>query len=280
MSKRQRHYDFSSLRAAGWSHGHVGRVVGDGKNTVFWTDVWVGGGSLWDRFSRLNDLSMFKEESVFATNTLGWGSERAAWSWRRRLFAWEEELLGDLRLLLHNVILQVNRQDKWVWSLDSSSNYSVRSAYNFLNDQSPIALAVPASSLRHKDVPLKVVLFEWRLFRDRLPTKDNLFRRRVLDVDAQICVGGCGLVETASHLFLHCHLFGSVWYHILRWVGVSAVLPSDVTSPFIKFDFLGGAVKYRHSILQVIWFATVWEIWKERNNHSFETRLEPAGRTG
>jgi len=47
------------------------------------------------------------------------------------------------------------------------------------------------SSFWHQDVTSKVVLFAWRLFHDRLPTKDNLSRRRVIDIDDQSCVGGC-----------------------------------------------------------------------------------------
>jgi len=132
---------------------------------------------------------------------LGWGSDGAARSWRRRLFEWEEELLWKLRLLLLNFTLQVDRCDRWQWRLDTSSAYTVRSAYNFINANVPVDIAVPASSLWHKDVPLKVVLFVWRLFRDKLPTKDNLFRRHVIAFDAQSCVGCCGEVETSSHLF-------------------------------------------------------------------------------
>ena len=45
-----------------------------GKGIVlFWTDVWLGGVSLRVRFSRLYDLSVFKRESVFDMNQLGWG---------------------------------------------------------------------------------------------------------------------------------------------------------------------------------------------------------------
>jgi len=202
-------------------------------------------------------------------STLGWGLEGAAWSWRRRLFAWEEELVVKLRLLLQNVTLQVLREDRWIRNLEQSSIYSVCSAYNFLNVQAPFDHAVSVSSLWQKDVPLKVLLFAWRLFCDGLPTKDNLHRRHVLDNDAQICVGGCG---TSAHLFLHCNLFGSIWNHILRWLGVSAVLPYDVANHFNQLSFFGGAAKSRRSILQVIWFATVWEIWKERNNKIFNEK--------
>lgn len=195
-----------------------------------------------------------------------------AWSWRRRLFAWEEELVGELMLLLQNVSLQVDRIDRWIWQLDTSAIYTVRSAYNYLNIESPIDTVVPVHSLWHKDVSLKVVLFAWRLFRDRLPTKDNLLRRCVLDINALNCVGGCNVQETSAHLFLHCNLFSSVWHHIFQWLVISAVLPFDLAAFFNQFSFFGGAAKSRRSILQVIWFATVWEIWKERNNRIFNAK--------
>lgn len=70
------------------------------------------------------------------------------------------------------------------------------------------------SSLWHKDIPVKVVLFARRLFRDRLSTKDNLHHRRVLDNDAQICVDGCGLIETYAHFYIVIFLafFGTTFF--------------------------------------------------------------------
>lgn len=35
------------------------------------------------------------------------------WKWRRQLFAWEEELVGERSGLLSNVVLQVDIVDKW-----------------------------------------------------------------------------------------------------------------------------------------------------------------------
>jgi len=107
------------------------------------------------------------------------------------------------------------------------------------------------------------------LFRDRLPTKDNLFRRDVLDQNSLECVAGCGSVESSANLFLHCNFFGSVWHLIYGWLGISAAAPQFLPDHFIHFSFLGGSGKVCQSILQVIWFATVWEIWKERNNRLF-----------
>ncbi|XP_024640724.1 uncharacterized protein [Medicago truncatula] len=236
----------AALRAEGWFQNHVSRSLGDGSNVLFWMDVWVGELLLRDRFRRLYDLSVLKGESVASMRVLGWEEEGEAWRWRRRLWAWEEELVGELRLLLQNVSFQVH--------LDHS---------------------VMSISLWHKEVPLKVVLFAWRLLRDRLPTKDNLHRRHVLGVDDQYCVGGCGLVETSNHLFLHCNIFGSVWNYIFQWIGIATVMPFDVTGLFKQFTLLGGFSKSRQSILQVIWFATLWEIWKERNNRFFNSKDSP-----
>ena len=261
--------NISTLRSEGWFHSNVRHSLGDGSNALFWLDVWVGELPLRDRFSRLYELPLLKGETVAAMRALGWEEEGEAWRWRRRLFAWEEESVGELRLLLQNVSLQVHRKDNWKWNADSSS-YTIRSAYNTLLAQVHVDNVVAAPSIWHKDVPLKVVLFVWCLFHDRLPTKDNLHRRHVLDFDAQICVDGCGFIETSTHLFLHCTLFGSVWNHIFQWLGVVSVLPQDVTGFFFyQFSLFGGVSKSRQSILQVIWFATIWEIWKERNNRIF-----------
>jgi hypothetical protein len=53
--------------------------------------------------------------------------------------------------------------------------------------------------------------------------KLNLQRRGIVQAGDNMCVSGCGNAESASHLFLHCHVFGSLWYHIKSWIGVSGV---------------------------------------------------------
>ena len=69
--------------------------MGNGKNIYFWSDVLVGGVSFKERFSRLLELSVDKWVSVFDLFQLGWGVNGEAWKWRRRLFAWDEEQLGN-----------------------------------------------------------------------------------------------------------------------------------------------------------------------------------------
>ena len=180
--------------------------------------------------------------------------------------------MGELTLLLHNVILQVDKEDTWHWYLDNFRAYSVRSAYHFTTTQPPVTTMVASSLLWNKDIPLKVVIFAWRLFRDRLPAKDNLFHRGMIDIESQTCVSGCGSLENSSHLILHCQSFRSVWNSIYRWIGLTMVNPRYVEDHFNQFTYVGGGSKVQRSIMQVLWFATVWEIWKERNNKIFNAK--------
>jgi len=67
----------STMRSEEWFCGNVCCSLGDGKNTLFWTDEWVGGASFSVRFNRLYELSVVNSVSVFDMHLLGWG-------WRRR----------------------------------------------------------------------------------------------------------------------------------------------------------------------------------------------------
>jgi len=106
--------------------------------------------------------------------------------------------------------------------LEKSKVYSVRSAYNFLTSQPLVDAPVDVKSLWHKDIPLKVVVFSRRLFRNRLPTKDNLFRRGAINHDSCLCVTGCGSMETANH-FSTAHFlvrFGTTFFNglVFLWL--------------------------------------------------------------
>jgi hypothetical protein len=126
---------------------------------------------------------------------LGWDEGGEARKWRRRLCAWEEELLVECRLFLLTVVLQVPENDVWLWIPDPGVGYTVRWAYRILTGGTSInhnAPLVSADLLWRKDIPLKVSIFAWRLIQNRLPTKVNLFRRGVIHNEAQLCVSWYG----------------------------------------------------------------------------------------
>ncbi|MCI18579.1 DNA-directed RNA polymerase, partial [Trifolium medium] len=79
----------------GWFGECALKQVGDGTETFFWTDAWLEGTPLCVRFRRLFDLSVNKSSMVAEMFSLGWGIGGEAWEWRRQLWAWEEEMLGE-----------------------------------------------------------------------------------------------------------------------------------------------------------------------------------------
>jgi len=85
----------------GWFGERVSKVLGDGKNTFFWCDNWLGDVPLCRRFSRLFDLARNKLILVADMFVLGWEEGGEAWCWRRRLWTWEEEMLEECRQLLY-----------------------------------------------------------------------------------------------------------------------------------------------------------------------------------
>jgi len=87
----------------------------------------------------------------------------------------------------------------------------------------------------HIHVQLKVSIFAWRLLRNRLPTKANLVARGMMTHDAQLCVSGCGEVETAQHLFVSCPIFRELWSRVRDWVGVGGADPLVVSDHFHQF---------------------------------------------
>lgn len=123
---------------------------------------------------------------------------------------WDEALVEECRNMLLHVVLQIVVEDSWRWSPDTVVVYTVSGAYSVLTSGPHTTTLVPATLLWRKNVPLKVSVFAWRLFRNRLPTKTNLFWRDIISPEDQLCVSGCGQQESEIHLFLSCPLFGTL----------------------------------------------------------------------
>ncbi|XP_024639928.1 uncharacterized protein [Medicago truncatula] len=147
--------------------------------------------------------------------------------------------------------------------------YTVRGAYDLLTIQEAPMAELTSKLVWHNQVPLKVYVFAWRLIRDRLPTKSNLVTIRVLSADMASCIVGCGLSETAQHLFFSCDTFGSIWRLARDWIGFYGVDFDDISDHLQQFTHMTGGGKARCSFQQLIWLLYVWVVWNERNNRLF-----------
>ena len=85
-----------------------------------------------------------------------------------------------------------------------------------------------------------------------------------------MCVTGCNVIESATHLFLHCNTFSALWSYVQTWLGIYSVFPGELRRHFIHFTRMSGLPRLVHLFLTVIWFATIWVTWKEHNDRVFQ----------
>jgi hypothetical protein len=166
-------------------------------------------------------------------------------------------LLGEFRSVPANSVLQPDVLDRWVWQYDPDGGYSVRGAYKILTAQGDLHMTVTSDIILHQQIPLKVSVMVWRLLRNKLPTKDNLVRRHIIPPDANMCVTGCGSVETAHHLFLSCPVFAPLWSLVRSWIGTSSADPLMLRDHFLQFTYSASGSRARRSFMQLLWLCCI-----------------------
>jgi len=92
---------------------------------------------------------------------------------------WGEELESECRVLLIPIVLFTDVTDMWIWQLHVFSKYNVTSVYNYLTSRDQPLNNAHTTLIWHREVPLKVIIFVWRLLRNRLSTIDNLIKRMI-----------------------------------------------------------------------------------------------------
>jgi len=183
--------------------------------------------------------------------------------WKRSQL--EEELSEKVQRLT----LREEVEDKWEWSRNS---YSVKEAYTSIVDGVSINFAGELATVWSHLIPLKVSVLMWRMLQNRILTKDNLARRDVLNGGDISCSFGCGEEENVSHVFFECRIAAELWREILKWTNFSTALHNTVSMNFHQFEGLIGARSVRAERFRVIWFASIWIIWKGRNEKTFRNK--------
>jgi len=194
-----------------------------------------------------------------------------AWQWLCRLWVWEEDLLGDCRILLHDISLQYNSTYMWLWRIDSIDGYSVRGVYHMLTNHEPAISDATTNFIWHKQLPLKVLILVWRLFRNRFLTKDNLLVRDILSHDNQLCVTGWRLLNICFCLAPVLLLYRALLGLSLDFVTLTVLFTEHV----VQFVYLSGGFRASRSFLQLVWLYCIWVLWNERNCGIFKNIETP-----
>ncbi|XP_071713621.1 uncharacterized protein [Rutidosis leptorrhynchoides] len=245
------------------------RLIGDGKSTSFWDDIWVGNASFKDRFKRLYRLEIDKDINI--SNKIEEFMGDGLGNWAYPPMGRTNSELNELRDTVQNLQLIEDKEDCWSWNLNSKGIYMVKDC-SVLVDKVILPRAVNSiESLQNGLVLKKVEVFIWRARLGRVPVRFELDKRGI-DLNNVRCPICDGDIETVEHILFSCQVAKDLWSKVLKWWGYNSAIfgYEDI------FNGTFGYVAYDHKRNQ--WQAICWVVcyilWKNRNAKVFKNKLE------
>ncbi|XP_024636247.1 uncharacterized protein [Medicago truncatula] len=203
------HHIFSSLWSSVKQEFSIIRenskiLIGDGENTLFWTDKW-GGPPLCDILQIPPNIHHLLKSRVsdYIQN----------YQWN---IPWQlQTLFPNLKNLVEQVTIPVvHKCDKLVWTNSASGDLSLKEAYLFKSQH--IQNIHWAKTIWSKDIPPSKSLIAWRIMHDKMPTDEKLRERGCnLPFICNLCLQQ---EETTFHLFFDCS------FSIRLWTWLSQIL--------------------------------------------------------
>ncbi|GJY74776.1 RNA-directed DNA polymerase, eukaryota [Tanacetum coccineum] len=239
---------------------HCKKRVGNGLLTRFWSDIWLGDNQLRYLFPRIYALELNKDCSVAVKMLYS-----VDHSLRRSVRGGAEaHQLDQLQGLIGSVVL-ANSSDRWYWDLNGSGSFCVKDVRNLLDE---FFLPKDVNATRWiKYIPIKINVFAWKVYLDRLPTKLNLIRRgiQVLSASCPICNSAH---EDLSHLLFSCDLATDVMQHVCRWWDVVWTSFGSYSEWLAWFKSIRMGSKSK-SMLEGVFYVSWWCLWNFRNQLFF-----------
>nr|GEW41589.1 RNA-directed DNA polymerase, eukaryota [Tanacetum cinerariifolium] len=235
--------------------------IGDGTNTSFWSDPWLGNIPLKIKYPRLFSLKLDKDATVAVKL-----QSPMEISFRRNVRGWIEQHLMEVLASEMDSVLLSNSYDRWRCDLSSDGDFHVKEVRNFIDD-----LILPSQDVATrwvKSVPIKVNVFIWRARLDGLPTMANLVRRGV-NVDSSGCPICSFDNEDINHILFRCELAQQILLRICRWW---ELVPSGWSS-FQEWQswFLSIRLPSKvKSLLEGTFYVAWCSIWRFRNRSIFD----------
>ncbi|KAF5198928.1 hypothetical protein FRX31_011489 [Thalictrum thalictroides] len=120
------------------------------------------------------------------------------------------------------------------------------------------------------DIPMKVKFFLWTLVLDRTLTTDNLRRRGTMI--HPVCCMCESINESIPHLLMHCSMALRVWKSLTRvkpeiyGILIEAPKVEDLLERWTQ----GSNQELSRKVWRFLPYATLWTLWKTRNNKLFK----------
>ncbi|GJS76753.1 RNA-directed DNA polymerase, eukaryota [Tanacetum coccineum] len=156
--------------------------------------------------------------------------------------------------------------DRWICSLDSSGEFSIKSTRLFIDDH--LLLAVGAPTRWVSEVPIKINIKAWKVSLDKLPTRLNLSLRgiEIPSITCPIC--SCA-GKSCSHLFFSCSMARNITHQ--NWLDGGSLSARILfhTDDWLEWFHTLRLLKGFNDILEGVFYVMWWVIWKYRNQTLF-----------
>lgn len=120
--------------------------------------------------------------------------------------------------------------------------------------------------------PKKCKFFIWSILHKGLNTHDKMQRRYPsLHINPSWCILGKNHVETGEHLFITCNHSQFFWAHFFGYLKSNSTSPQNVDEAINLLIIQKNASKQSILLCNLIG-ATLWSIWLERNNRTFQNK--------
>ncbi|GJS93148.1 RNA-directed DNA polymerase, eukaryota [Tanacetum coccineum] len=179
----------------------------------------------------------------------------------------ESSQLAFLQTYIEGTLLS-NMEDRWVWDLNGEGVFRVKDV-RILLDECFLPKA-PTATRWVKYVPIKINVFAWKVFLDRLPTRSNLQHRGVLVSDL-LCPLCSSAQEDSSHLFFSCRLATDIVRLVCRWWNLSWTPLGSYADWLNWFNSIRLSSKVK-DLLEGVLYITWWSVWMFRNQLLFSSK--------
>ncbi|GJW97900.1 RNA-directed DNA polymerase, eukaryota, reverse transcriptase zinc-binding domain protein [Tanacetum coccineum] len=146
----------------------------------------------------------------------------------------EANQFSSLQKLIKDVKLSDHR-DTWTWIPDIAKGFSVASVRQLID--SCLSVGNPQATRWIQAIPIKVNVFLWRLFLNKLPSRVNL-DKKCIDLDSLLCPVCNEDVEMVNHLFFSCDMAKDLWSLLARWWGLDIPVCSTILDWYAWLDEL------------------------------------------
>ncbi|XP_071699461.1 uncharacterized protein [Rutidosis leptorrhynchoides] len=136
---------------------------------------------------------------------------------------WSREISGRLRGDLTNLTNELSRfvpcnrvEDKWSWDMTGHGGFSVHELMRIIDQTDLTSGSMVIETATNRLVPLKILVFIWRVRRKRIPVLIELDKRGI-DLDSIRCPVCDNNLENVDHAIFSCDLAKDIWSRIFKW---------------------------------------------------------------